>query len=125
MPCLVLVSRSFYSSCFPCRKYLGANHLSDSQKTVTVMKENHSSTPKGKLSSADPFFSLSLSFLPHHEAAAVKESIMALCIRSRNITHLSIKVDNVTAFTVADLNNKIMHKLRKGYNLLRKGDGEA
>lgn len=82
--------------------------LSDSQKTVTVMKENHSSTPKGKLSSED-FFS-SLSFLPHHEAVTVKESTMGLPIRSRNITHLSIKVDNVTAFTVTDFHNKIKHK---------------
>lgn len=39
--------------------------LSGSQETVTVMKENHSSAPKGKLSSADTFYSLPLSPFSH------------------------------------------------------------
>lgn len=76
------------------------------------MKENHSPTPNGKLSSADSFYSLS--FFPHQVAIAVNESIMVPPIRSRNTGHLSIKVNNVITFTVTDFHNKVIHnKVKK------------
>lgn len=108
MLCLQKVSRS-------------KSPLSGSQKTVSVMKENHSPTPKGKVSSADPFYSLpSLSFLPHHVAIAVNESIMAPPIRCGNIGHLSKKVDNVTTFPVR-LSQWINIQGKKGTKLSQKG----
>lgn len=49
---------------------------------------------------------------------------MVLPIRSRNTGHLSIKVNNVTTFTVTDLHNKIIHnKVKKGSNFLGKEGG--
>lgn len=44
-------------------------------------------------------------------------------IRSRNTGHLSVKVNNVTTFTVTDLHNKIIHKVEKGSNFLGKEGG--
>lgn len=36
LPCLVPVSRSFHGSCFPRRKYLGANHLFQALKKLLL-----------------------------------------------------------------------------------------
>lgn len=82
--------------------------LSGSQNTpVNVMKENLSLTPKGKSSPADPFaLSPSLLFLPLQIPIAAYGRRVAAPIRRRSVGHLSIKVNNVTTFTVADFHNK-------------------
>lgn len=80
---------------------------------LNVMKENLPLTPKGKLSPGDPLALALLPFLPHHVPTAAHESTVAVPIMRRSIGHLSIKVHNMTTFTVTDFYNKNTHSESK------------